>query len=1621
MTRSASNLLLALAVLLFATSCGPDTEKRAQEDVFDDLHGNEPTIADPTVGGVTVHESAMSLAVVDGQCTLRLPVKLEGHASGLDAKLTIDPLWLDHTPVGPVDSWSDHLDGGEQVLAIPLTESCMVGDDRLSEMLLRYDIAWGKHSIVGVRSLFRLAPKLQTRVLGAAELLEGEGTLYRVLATDPESGEAVANAQVSASFRVDDVEVATAEGLTDESGTTQLQIASPAGRVGLGVLDVRIATQSHGEQSALANVRVSRHAKIMLTTDKPFYQPGQTIHIRALALAVPKQTPLAGEELLLEVRDPKGNLVYKSVADTSDFGVAVGEFTLASLVGLGHYTVQATLHDSVLGDITGKKTFTVDHYALPRFRVAFSPDQTSYQPGQTLSGTVQADYFYGKPVDGGTVHVVAKQFDVESRDFATLDGVLDDTGAWSFSLDLPDYFVGSELEQGKSSVMLELTVTDKAHHAQTLNRSLPVVPDPILIDVIPEAGRVLTGVEQRYFLLLSSPLGEPVAGVATVRQGPTTTDVSVGPTGIASFTFVASEGSFVVTVDDGSVVVSRTLALTTDQNDELLIVSVAKAIFDVGESVAIDVRVMGRPALPVPALLPDRVYLDVIQSGQPRLMTTLELTDGQGQSTLELDASLNGPLELVAYYLTPEGRIVRANRVLFVRDSTELSVAVETDKPTYRPRETANVTLTVSDGDGVGTRAALGVTLVDEAVFALQEFQPGVEQTYFKLEQDIMTPTYEIHGFSPSELYAREPAEEVAAAAQQQRAEAFFASNGEDAVYGVSVETFEALKAHNIDASERAARDIVYTAIPNATTYCGRISAVTARFDDPLFFDPWGNRYWVDGGQQGCSLSLTMRSAGQNERFDDEDDVYADRTAYCCTHDDYNYADATSTMDSGSFADALSDGSEPPTDTPAGIVPLRSWFPETLLALPQLLTDASGKAIFDVVMPDSITSWRLTALANSSSGQLGSTSDGIVVYQDFFVDIDFPAYLTQGDVVHVPIGIYNYLSTEQQLTLTARDESWFTALDGLSRQLTVPANAVTAVYFPIRVERIGHFSFTVDAVGSAASDSVQRQVDVRPDGVERVAVESDRLSTSTSLNLNIPTNAIPDSEKLWVKLVPGVMAQAIDGLDSILSMPSGCFEQTSSSTYPNVMVLQYMAAIGQLTPEVELKARDYIAQGYQRLLTFEVEGGGFEWFGQSPAHSVLTCYGLMEFVDMAQVYPVDPDLIARTAAWLVQQQDSDGAFIPTTGGVAEGAIDNYADSLLRTTAYVVWALARAEQQPQAMAAGANYLLTHHSEAGDPYTQALVAMALIQSGRQDSTAVSALLSGVLAGAVADGEGGFYWEQGVKTEFYSSGGSASLETTALIGLVLLADGGHNAEIDGILSWLSRQKDQFGTWSTTQGTVLALRLLIESSTSTSGDANGTVTVSANGGQAFELQVTPSNSDVVRLVDLTAYLSPGDNQVTIELVGTPGRMTYEAAASWYVPGEDIPASQGPLQIDVAYVTGQLAVNDTVGVRVAISNTSDASVSMVLASVGLPPGFELVPDLLDAATADGSVLQRYEVTPRQLIFYLYQVGPGETVAFDYALLARWPMNGSTGSASVYPYYEPEQDSEQEAQNIEVL
>src|SRR4029077_20836034 len=104
---------------------------------------------------------------------------------------------------------------------------------------------------------------------------------------------------------------------------------------------------------------------------------------------------------------------------------------------------------------------------------------------------------------------------------------------------------------------------------------------------------------------------------------------------------------------------------------------------------------------------------------------------------------------------------------------------------------------------------------------------------------------------------------------------------------------------------------------------------------------------------------------------------------------------------------------------------VRSYFPEALYINPEIVTDPNGNASIAIPLADSITTWRMAMMASTARGALGSGASSIKVFQDFFVDLDLPVTLTQGDRVSIPVGVYNYSGGRGDISLRLQEDDWF--------------------------------------------------------------------------------------------------------------------------------------------------------------------------------------------------------------------------------------------------------------------------------------------------------------------------------------------------------------------------------------------------------------------------------------------------------------------------------------------------------------------------------------------------------------------------------------------------------------------
>ncbi|MDT4952673.1 MAG: hypothetical protein QOJ02_811 [Acidobacteriota bacterium] len=737
---------------------------------------------------------------------------------------------------------------------------------------------------------------------------------------------------------------------------------------------------------------------------------------------------------------------------------------------------------------------------------------------------------------------------------------------------------------------------------------------------------------------------------------------------------------------------------------------------------------------------------------------------------------------------------------------------------------------------------------------------------------------------------------------------------------------------------------------------------------------------------------------------------------------------------------------------------LREYFPETLVWQPLLETDAQGRAALNFKLADNITTWKMAVIGSTTDGEVGVVEKEIRAFQPFFVEHDPPRVLTEGDEIQLPVVLRNYLDKPQTVDLELKPESWFTLSGPALKRAEVASNDSSRATFDFRaIASIIDGKQRITATGSAASDAIEKPVTVHPDGEEKALTTTRILGENTTLELNLPAELIKGSLRGELKIYPNLLSHVAESVEGILERPYGCGEQTVSSTYPNLMILRFNKSIGK-DSSLTARAYQYLRAGYRRLLNYRTEDGGFSyWGGREEANFALTAYALKFLTDAREFIEVDEDVLTGARDFLIKQQRADGGWsAPLSYGSSKEPLRQ--DAVL--TSYLARVISAVEassgaQKSNAQAASAkqqsstssalkralDYLARHMDEVNDAYMLASYAAAALDAGERAGAGRAIIRLRALAHVDDNGTASLETESG--TPFHGWGTAGGIETTALVlqamtkycgtgnadcGLTGAESANPKSEIpisqliDRGLLYLLRQKDRYGVWQSTQATINVLGALIaifsrpaeaEGLSATPGtDAGGQAEIIINGRPATSVAIPPGRLNNPILVDISQFISSGDNRILIRRNGASRLASAQAVSTFYVPWptaqaahNNTNASSNALRFAVSFSRNQASINEEITCRVEAMGKTYGG--MLLAEVGLPPGADVDRASLEQAMKDsGWSLSRYDVLPDRVIIYLWPRLDGNK--FEFKFRPRFGLAAQSAPSLLYDYYNPE-------------
>ncbi|MBK8979037.1 MAG: hypothetical protein IPM29_24335 [Planctomycetes bacterium] len=1488
---------------------------------------------------------------------------------------------------------------------------------------LPFVVSWGWHE-------YRLARQqrsdLHVVVSGPRGAGTGAGYAFTIEARD---GTGAPGAVHDVAWRaLDDHGAELARGHVDVAGTARVTVPASLARVAR--VSVSAPGVAGGDRLELATVGASAPPFVHIDTDRPLVRPGETLRSRIVVLDRTTLTPDRGIRVVLaRLADPRGATVAeRRLAVDAETGVAPFTWQLATDAAGGRYTIDCRASDAPT--VLASATVLVRSYARDRLAKRVTLDRDTYAPGERGAAEIAVERLGdGGPAAGAQLDA---ELWVDGTRFSATTERLGDDGRATVRFAVPD-----DVERGAARLVARIT---DGGLVETAVQPFVVPTGRIDVRAWPEGGALLAGEENRIYVEVRDPLGRGVAasGALLDAGGERIATVATAGPGLARVAFTPRAGErYELRIDAPTI---ARIALPATEPDAVLLRSLH------------DLQPGGAPlSMRVAAARGERLLVAAFCRGQLVGQATVEGA-GPHDVAIPLDDRITGVLRVTVFDAAMHPRAERLVRRALDRP---LAVDVVAEAATVAPGGTQRVRVVARDADGAPVPGAvLGIAVTDLAPWTRADAERVGLADDVALFADAPRPTdlrpllaggadadrradlllgtlgwrrylwasdtvpaglddgLVATALLDAPLAMPQSADSEAALARRHAEARAAARRAEERLTDVLLALLVVLVLASITELTLAWTRAMGLpmALRIATVPCALLvvaMVVMATTANVLSSASWpgedaavslaagavepraetGVATTADrppAGDTGVDATARLRIVREAERaeriaaglvaFDDEDDLLVQGRLVQWP------------------AGYLHAGDGDPAT--------RDDFTETVCWQPALRTDAAGLAEVGFTIGEQVTTWRIDVDAHAA-GHLGGATAHFASALPLRVEAVVPPELTAGDRLLLPVAVEDRgddatvelrCATAGALRLAAPGDAQVALQDGRGRALVALDAVATG-----DAAAAGSIEIGVRAA-TGLSDVARHTLAVLPRGFPHARSRAGTLGDEPqTVPLAVPGDARGVLARL--RLFPSPLAQLEQGLDGMLQEPHGCFEQTSSTSYPNTLVLAFLDATGTVAPATERRARELLDAGYRRLVGFECPHRGYEWFGHDPGHQSLSAYGLLQFHDLRAVHAiVDDDMLARTRGYVLATRDGTGGFSAEAGGfhsfgAAPDAVRN---------AYATYALLYTGEPAGELRAELDAVETHAGLTGDAYELGIAACALQLGGRAEPARAAC----IRLAALQESDGSL---QGRTT---SITGSLRLdlrvETTSFAVLAWLGDptGAHHDAALRAVRWLGDVRRGSGTFGATQATIQALRALTAwARQSPSGAVQGEVVVrDAANREVARLRYAAADPHPLE-VDLRPALgADGTATLTLSRDGS-GELPWVVDLRYHAeqPADDPDA---PLALRT-YLPARASEGEVVALRALVTNLTGAALPMTCASLGLPAGLEARSNVLDDLVAQGTIAA-WETRGRDVVLYWRGLAPDAAVELALECVARFPGRTAGPASRAWLYYAPD-------------
>ena len=1358
--------------------------------------------------------------------------------------------------------------------------------------------------------------------------------------------------------------------------------------------------------------------RLAILNDKPLYDPGESIWFSVLLGNGPnlKRTGLS-EIVYVEILNPKGS-VEKTFSLIARGGKANGDFQIPEDAVGGIYKLKAYTRWMQQSGKEVVKEVQVQEVVLPDLKLSLDLDRKAYKGGDLVSVNFSAENLDNTPLANQTF---TYQITGDGQNLLSQNGQTDGNGKKTFSFLLP------KIPAGTKPVLNVLV--ENGNQSEAISKSIPLVEKELLVYFFPEGGDFVKGITSKiaFKVLTADSTAADAEGWLMDKKGQKLQYIKTKHEGMGFFELAAKAGEQYRIDWTSPISFSSTLPEALDKGYTISVASAGNELIVKTNSPTIE------PVVLVAQMRGKWLWDKAVRGVAGPSVTKVNI---QGW-----------PAGVVRFTLFDARKLPRCERSVFVNAEKRLQVKVTTDKEKYQTRDKVNVNVRVSDEKGIPVPGLLNLSVVNDVLLSYaadkqgnivsgllleQELNTKLENPGFyfsdnlnaKSHLDLVMMTYGWSGIEWKKILDENMDKPSQGPEKAVIAGTVINSNDNKPLKGGKLEIGTTVIYTDSNGKFRFPFiDLTKPAAIKISKGKEKVDEQTItqyNSDMVLYYNPYPPVFMMDKMAMGDAEMAPMAAmAGGMENKKMEGAKRAKRAGLPVARAGKAVADDAAprkeVQEKAQDAPVMNKRRAfpiippPPAEQvspyyiarkfpnlpPAKSV-LRTDFKTTLYWTGLVDLDANGRGSYSFYTGDDISSYRITAQAAGPDALFGMGEKLIYTELPFSISSKIPVELTIGDKIIFPVTVGNKTGKVLTLNISATLGKAFKVEKNIPATVTLQASEKKEISLEaIALEKTDSSKLTLSASFGEEKDVWEKTIRIVPRGYPvNVSFSGREMNSAYIADVK---NIIPGSLVAQAMAFPDVTSDLLTGVESILSEPFGCFEQTSMTSYPNVLVLNYLREAKVSNPALVSNAEVLLEKGYKLLTSFETKEKGYEWFGGSPAHEALTAYGLLQFKEIQKVAGyVDQGMVDRTANWLLSRRDGKGGFLKSAQ-----ALDNFGranDDI--TNAYIVYSLAEAGFQQLELEVKKTTEVALLKK--DPYLLALAANTLwLLKQNEKAREVTAVLM------QSQAENGS-WTGLTHSITYSQGEALSVETTGFALLALIrSDEPNKSKIDKGVAFLIKQRNGGGGFGNSQATVVALKALTAYVVFSKRAAeDGAFTLIVNGKESAKADWKAGTQNTIIAKGWESEIKEGQNKLEFGYSVLKEPLPFTISLDYFtsMPKSD-PAAK--IKIETRLSAPKVKVGEVVQMTVKLTNTSAEGQPMTMAAVNIPGGCVVSPvqlrDLQQSKQVDF-----YEIKGNRIYLYYRQMVPSEVKNITLTLNAILKGQFEASASSAYLYYTAE-------------